>query len=57
MLLEHIYTSKADEINADDDNPVYVKEVDAPKAQRGLTLADIYHFEEDSYETVKKKII
>ena len=56
-LLEHIYTSKANEFDADDDNFVYVKEIDVPKVQKGLTLADIYHFEEDSYETVKKKII
>lgn len=56
-LLEHIYTKKANEVNANDESPVYVKEVDYPKVEKCLTLADIYNFEEDSYETIRKKII
>ena len=56
-LLEHIYTKKAKEVNDNDESPVYVKEVDYPKVEKGLTLADIYNFEEDSYETIRKKII
>lgn len=54
-LLEYIYTQKANENSETDD--VSVEEVDIPKVQKGLTLADIYNFEEDSYETVRKKII
>ena len=56
-LLEHIYTQKANEINNDETSLVHVPEIDIPKVQKGLTLADIYNFEEDSYETVRKKII
>ena len=33
------------------------QEVEIPKVPKGLTLADIYNFEEDSYETIRKKII
>lgn len=56
-LLEFIYTNKANEINEDEDSLVYVQEVEIPKVTKGLTLADIYNFEEDSYEVVRKKII
>lgn len=54
-LLEYIYTQKAkeNEENVDENTG----EVVIPKVEKGLTLADIYNFEEDSYETVRKKII
>jgi SpoVK/Ycf46/Vps4 family AAA+-type ATPase len=54
-LLEYIYTQRAkeNEENVDENTG----EVVIPKVEKGLTLADIYNFEEDSYETVRKKII
>ena len=54
-LLEHIYTEKANETDENIDKDT--NEIVIPKVEKGLTLADIYNFEEDSYETVRKKII
>lgn len=59
-LLEYIYTNKAkaNEPEAEEGEVVEkVCEVEYPTVQKGLTLADIYNFEEDSYETVRKSII
>lgn len=64
-LLEFIYTEKAKEESTDEDNvdengiPNLPKldNVEIPVVTKGLTLADIYNFEEDSYEVVRKKII
>jgi ATP-dependent 26S proteasome regulatory subunit len=59
-LLEYIYTNKAkaNEPEAEEGEVVEkVCEVEYPTVQKGLTLADIYNFEEDSYETVRKAII
>ena len=59
-LLEYIYTNKAkaNEPDAEEGEVVEkVCEVEYPTVQKGLTLADIYNFEEDSYETVRKSII
>ena len=52
-LLEFIYTEKAKNENESEEST----EVEIPEVSKGLTLADIYNFEEDSYETVKRKII
>ena len=59
-LLECIYINKAkaNEPEAEEGEVVEkVCEVEYPTVQKGLTLADIYNFEEDSYETVRKSII
>ena len=59
-LLEYVYTNKAkaNEPEADEGEVVEkICEVEYPTVQKGLTLADIYNFEEDSYETVRKSII
>ena len=59
-LLEYIYTNKAkaNEPEAEEGEVVEkICEVEYPTVQKGLTLADIYNFEEDSYETVRKSII
>lgn len=56
-LLEYIYTAKAKEVNDNEESPISISEIDIPKVNKGLTLADIFNFEEDSYETVRKKII
>lgn len=55
-LLKLIYTEKAKELN-DEENPVDVQELEIPQVTKGLTLADIYNFEEDSYDKIRKKII
>lgn len=44
-LLKFIYENKEDEV------------VVCPVVDKGLTLADIYNFEDDSYEKIRKKII
>lgn len=59
-LLEYVYTNKAkgNEPEAEEGEVVEkVCEVEYPTVRKGLTLADIYNFEEDSYETVRKSII
>lgn len=56
-LLEFIYTEKAKEGNEAGEETGNENVVDVPKVNKGLTLADIYNFEEDSYEVVRKKII
>ncbi len=59
-LLEYIYTNKAKENEPEAEEGEAVEkvcEVEYPTVQKGLTLADIYNFEEDSYETVRKSII
>ena len=59
-LLEYVYTNKAkaNEPEAKEGEVVEkVCEVEYPTVRKGLTLADIYNFEEDSYETVRKSII
>lgn len=54
-LLEYIYTNKVKENESEEGEKTC--EVEYPKVNKGLTLADIYNFEEDSYETVRKAII
>jgi hypothetical protein len=67
-LLEYIYTKKAEKENEAegieddvDENGIpeipKLDSVEFPVVTKGLTLADIYNFEEDSYETARKKII
>lgn len=66
-LLEFIYTEKAkkeDEEMEDveDENGIPVVKpvedtISIPKVNKPQTLADIFNFEEDSYETVRKQII
>ena len=54
-LLEYLYIEKVKESS---DNPE--GEIDGnaiPVSNKGLTLADIYHFYDDSYETKRKAII
>ena len=52
-LLEYVYVNKVKE----EESELTKGEVEYPKVNKGLTLADIYNFEEDSYETVRKSII
>lgn len=52
-LLEYVYINKVKE----EESELTEGEVEYPKVNKGLTLADIYNFEEDSYETVRKSII
>ncbi len=47
-LLEFIYTNKEENTS---------NEIEIPRVEKELTLADIYNFEEDSYEIIRKKII
>ena len=62
-LLEFVFTEKAKEENTivDENGETFVEpvvtETEIPKVNKGLTLADIYNFTEDSYEVVRKKII
>lgn len=66
-LLEFIYTEKAkkeaEEMeNVEDKNGIPVVKpvedtISIPKVNKPQTLADIFNFEEDSYETVRKQII
>lgn len=65
-LLEFVYIERAKEemdIECDgEDNEtaeetIDLDEINIPKVTKGLTLADIYNFDEDSYETVRKKIM
>lgn len=52
-LLEYVYINKVKE----EESELTEGEVEYPKVNKGLTLADIYNFEEDSYETIRKSII
>ena len=51
-LLKYVYLKKAEAKGEVDENNVEVPYVENP-----LTLADIFNFEDDSYETIRKKII
>jgi len=51
-LLKYVYLKKAEAEGEVNENNVEVPHVEKP-----LTLADIFNFEEDSYETIRKKII
>lgn len=62
-LLEFVYTEKAkEEVETTEEDienrgNVPTTETEIPKVNKGLTLADIYNFTEDSYEIIRKKII
>lgn len=58
-LLEFIYSEKAKEEDNEDENgiPELPKDFVVPHSNKGLTLADIYNYEDDSYIKERKKII
>ena len=54
-LLEHLYLERLKETSNNPEGEIDDKSI--PISNKGLTLADIYNFEEDSYEIKRKSII
>ena len=51
-LLKFVYEEKAKE-----EDDLELSDFEIPQVNKGLTLADIYNFDDDSYEITRKKII